>query len=77
MNTYKDNELKKIGGKTQTSSNRSVYASSPFGRLGLRSPRSFRYAPFPRLTAPQFAVAGLCFAKPLYATVNRHIQPER
>ena len=77
MNTFKGNEFKNIGGNTQTSPNRSIYASPPEGRLGLRSPRSFRYAPFPRLTAPQFAVAGLCYAKPLYATANRHIQPER
>jgi hypothetical protein len=46
-------------------------------RLGLRSPRSFRYAPFPRLTTPHFASPGLCCAKPLFGLAKRHIQPER
>ena len=54
--------------------NRSVYASPPYGGSG--SVRLGRLR-LPRLTPPQFAVAGLCFAKPLYATTNRHIQPER
>jgi hypothetical protein len=36
----------------KTSPNRSVYASPPVGGSGFRSPRSFRYAPLPRLTPP-------------------------
>jgi hypothetical protein len=38
---------------------------------------SRRNAPLWSFSPPHFAVAGLCFAKPLYATAKRHIQPER
>jgi hypothetical protein len=38
-----------------TAHNRTVYAAPAVGGLGLRSARSFRYAPFPRLTPAQFA----------------------
>jgi hypothetical protein len=34
--------------------NRTVYASPPVGGSGFCSPRSFRYAPLPRLTPPTF-----------------------
>jgi len=34
-------------------------------------------SPFPRLTAPQFASPGLCYAKPLFGLANRRLQPER
>ena len=76
MNYLKVLILKNIEYNTQTSHNRSVYAS-PLKRLGFRSARSFRYASFPRLTPAQFATPGLCFAKPLFGLANRRIQPER
>jgi hypothetical protein len=37
-----------------TAHNRSVYAPLPSVAPGFRSPRSFRYAPLPRLTPPTF-----------------------
>jgi hypothetical protein len=38
-----------------TSPNMTVYAAPAVGGLGFRSARSFRCAPFPRLTPAQFA----------------------
>jgi hypothetical protein len=61
--------------KSPTSHNRIVYAS-PLKRLGFRSARSFRFAPFPRLTPAQFASpANLWFAYSGWQTVvyNRNV----
>ena len=62
--------------KSATTHNRTVYASG-LKALGLRSPRSFRFAPFPRLTPAHFCSPGLCYAKPLFGLQKRRIQPER
>jgi hypothetical protein len=43
----------------QPSHNRTVYAAPAVGGLGFCSARSFRFAPFPRLTPAQFASPGL------------------
>jgi hypothetical protein len=43
----------------RTSHNRTVYAAPAVGGLGFRSARSFRFAPFSRLTPAQFASPGL------------------
>ena len=57
-----------------TSPNRIVNASPPNGGSGsVRLGRSLRS--LPRLTPPQFASPGLCFAKPLSGLANRRLQP--
>jgi hypothetical protein len=48
----------------------------PLGGSGYEKPQS-GLRPLWDFSPPHFAVAGLCFAKPLYATTKRHIQPER
>jgi hypothetical protein len=51
--------MDKIVVYAHTSHNRTVYAAPAVGGLGFRSARSFRFAPFPRLTPAQFASPGL------------------
>jgi len=44
----------------------------PFGRLGYTKPQS-GLRPLCGFSPPHFAVAGLCFAKPFYATAKRQL----
>ena len=46
------------------------------GRLGLRSARSLRYAPFPRLPPPAFCQLWPCCASP-YSGWQNVMHPER
>ena len=70
IRTNKEIEIKKrLNIKVaKTSHNRSVCAS-PQKRLGVQSPRSFRYA-HSHGSFTHIWAGGLCFAKPLYACPN-------
>jgi hypothetical protein len=58
----------------QTSHNRTVYASPPYGGSGFRFARSLRSH---AQLHPHFASPGLCYAKPLFGLAKRRKQPER
>jgi hypothetical protein len=60
-----------------TAHNRTVYASPLVGGSGFRSPRSFRFAPFPRHYSATFLQPWSCCAKPLFGLQKRRKQPER
>ena len=72
LKKYRKNYLRKCG----ASSNKRYTLRRLIGGSGLRSARSFRFAPFPRLTPPTFCKPWSCYASP-YSGLQNVVYLER
>ena len=63
-------KLKKNGKAGKTAYNKRYTLRRLFGGSGLRSARSFRFAPFSRLTPPTFLQPWSCYASPYSGCKN-------